>query len=41
MRIPNPDVVVIVDDLRANDASELSWLLHTDGEATLHETADR
>jgi hypothetical protein len=27
-----------VDDLAANDASEFSWLLHTDGEATLDDT---
>ncbi len=33
-----PDVVVIVDDLVANDASEFSWLLHTGGEATLNDT---
>jgi hypothetical protein len=34
-----PDVVLIVDDLKANDASEFSWLLHTDGEAVLDDTA--
>jgi hypothetical protein len=33
-----PDVVVVVDDLVANDASEFSWLLHTGGEATLNDT---
>jgi hypothetical protein len=33
-----PDVVVIVDDLAANDASDFSWLLHTDGEASLDDT---
>jgi hypothetical protein len=30
-----PDVVVIVDDLAANDRSQFSWLLHTQGEVDL------
>ena len=30
-----PDVVVIVDDLAANDASQFGWLLHTQGEVDL------
>jgi hypothetical protein len=33
-----PDVVVIVDDLVANEASDFSWLLHTGGVATLNDT---
>ena len=30
-----PDVVVVLDDLAANDASQFSWLLHTQGDVDL------
>jgi hypothetical protein len=30
-----PDVVVILDDLAANDAGQFAWLLHTQGEVDL------
>jgi hypothetical protein len=33
-----PDVVVIVDDLAANDRSQFGWLLHTQGEVALKGT---
>jgi len=33
-----PDIVVLVDDLKANDQSQFAWLLHPTGEAKLDGT---